>query len=325
MTKCETNPRMKARHSRIAFCLTMISLVLGRATWAADDEAPGGILGGAKNPGQAAYLEQISHSPAGPVPGIPEPILLWPAGAPGAVPDAAGVFTDEDKPALYAFPAAAGHNTGAAFLVLPGGAFTNRCMDNEGVQIARFLNRNGIGGFVLRYRIGPNYPGRSISTMDGLRAMRYLRAHAADYGISPDRIGAIGFSAGAELQGDVFYNSPTDGDPAAADPIDRVSARANFSALIYGGRNPRNPAVAPPTFLFNTIEDSGHLNVEVAVLNALRGAGVPVEAHFYQVGPHGTSMSPGDPELGQWPGLMIAWLQAGGFVAKLPPAPYKEP
>jgi acetyl esterase/lipase len=300
-------------------------LALVATAWAADEDGVGGIVGGAKNPGQAAYIEQIKSSPAGAVAGIPEPILLWPAGAPGAVSDAAGVLTDEDKPALYAFPAPAAHNTGAAFLVLPGGAFTNRCMDNEGVQIARFLNRNGIGGFVVRYRIGPNYPGRSISTMDGLRAMRYLRAHAADYGISPDRVGVIGFSAGAELQGDAFYNSTTDGDPAAADPIDRVPARADFSALIYGGRNPRNPAAAPPTFLFNTIEDAGHLNVEVSVLNALRAAGVPVEAHFYQVGPHGTSMSPGDPELGQWPGLMMAWLQTGGFLAKQPPLPSKAP
>jgi acetyl esterase/lipase len=291
---------------------------------AAGPESDGGIPGGPRNPGQAAYLDQIEHG-AGAVPGIPEPILLWPAGAPGAVPDAGGRFTDEDKPALYAFPAAAGNNTGAAFLVIPGGAFTNRCMDNEGVQIARFLNRHDIAGFVLRYRIGPNYPSRAISTMDGLRAMRYVRAHAADYGISSDRIGVIGFSAGAELQGDAFYNGMAEGDPAAADPVDRVSARANFSALIYGGRNFRNPAAAPPTFLFNTLEDAGHLNVEVAMMNALRGAGVPVEAHFYQVGPHGTSMSPGDPELGQWPDLMIGWLEAGGFIARPPPARARHP
>jgi acetyl esterase/lipase len=285
-------------------------------TLAADAvKAVGGILGGPKNPGQAAYVEQIEHATPGPVPGIPEPVLLWPNGAPEAVPDANGVFTDEDKPALYAFPAPAATNTGAAFIIVPGGAFTNRCMDNEGVQIAKFLNRHGISGFVLRYRIGPNYPRRTISTMDGHRAIRYVRAQAAALKISPDRIGVIGFSAGAELLGDAFYNAISEGDPAAADPIDRVSARANFSALIYGGRNVQNPASAPPTFLFNTIEDSGHLNVEVSVLNSLRGAGVPVEAHFNQVGPHGTAMSPGDPLLGDWPELMVKWLRVGGFLA----------
>lgn len=283
----------------------------------------GGIVGGPKNPGQAAYVEQLGLAGPGPVPGVPEPILLWPAGAPEAVPDADGVFTDEDKPAIYAFPAPANRNTGAAFIIVPGGGFTNRCMDNEGVQIAKFLNRHGIAGFVLRYRIGPNYPRRNISTMDGHRAMRYVRAHAADYTLSPDRIGVIGFSAGGELLGDAFYNTILEGDPSAADPLDRVSTRANFSALIYGGRNLQHPADAPPTFLFNTLEDGGHLSVELSVLNSLRGAGVPVEAHFYQVGPHGTSMSLGDPLLGEWPELMVKWMQVGGLLAAKPPASAK--
>lgn len=283
------------------------------ATASAENVADGigGILGGPKNPGQAAYVEQIRRAPAGPVSGIPEPILLWPQGAPGAVADAQGVLTDEDKPALYAFPATGVNPTRAAFLVVPGGAFTNRGMDNEGVQVARFLNRNGIAGFVLRYRIGPNYPSRTFSTADGQRAMRVIRANADQFGVDPNRIGVIGFSAGAELIGDAFYNSAGEADPAAPDPIDRVSARANFSALIYGGRTVQKPAAAPPTFLFNTIEDAGHLGVQVSVLDSLRGAGVAVEAHFYQVGPHGTSMSPGDPQLGQWPALMVNWMNVG--------------
>ena len=276
----------------------------------------GGLIGEPKNPGQAAYVEQLKRAGSGPVPGIPAPILLWPEGAPGAVPDAKGVFTDEDKPAIYAFPAPANNNTGAAFLVIPGGAFSNRVSDAEGVQVAKFLNRNGISSFVLRYRISPNYPSRTFSTQDAHRAMRYIRAHAAEYKIAPERIGIIGFSAGSELGGDAFYNSSREGDPQAADVLDRVSTKANFAALIYGGRNVQNPAGAPPTFLFNTIEDAGHLNVEVSVMNSLRGAGVPVEAHFYQVGPHGTSMSPGDPQLGQWPELMIRWMKGLGFIGK---------
>ncbi len=280
---------------------------------AADEPAIGGILGGPKNPGQVAYVEQAKLMGPGPVSGIPEPILLWPNGAPGAVADANGAFGDEDKPALYIFPAAKGNNTGAAFLVLAGGGFTNRCMDNEGVQIAKFLNRNGMAGFVLRYRIGPNYQ-RTASQLDAHRAMRYIRAHAAEYGIVPDRLGVIGFSAGSELEGDAFFNNIAEADPTAADPLDRPSARANFAALIYGGRNPQKPADAPPTFMFNTIEDGGHLTPEIQVMNALRTAGVPVEAHFYQVGPHGTSMSPGDPQLGQWPELMVKWLKVGGYV-----------
>ena len=295
----------------------LASLLVAAVALAADlPKNLGGLLSPPKNPGQAAYLEQLQLAGPGPVPGIPEPILLWPNGAPDALPDADGVFTDEDKPALYAFPADKGNNTRAAFIVVAGGGFSNRCMDNEGVQVAKFLNRHGLSGFVLRYRIAPNYPRRTTSTMDGHRAIRYVRAHAADYGISPDRIGVIGFSAGGELLGDAFYNTILAGDPAATDPLDRVATHANFSALIYGGRNLTRPADAPPTFLFNTIEDGGHLNVELSVLNSLRGAGVPVEAHFYQVGPHGTSMSPGDPLLGEWPELMVKWLKVGGFLGK---------
>lgn len=286
------------------------------AVVAVAQENLGGIVGGPKNPGQAAYVEQLQRAGSDPIPGIPAPIVLWPEGAPGAVPDANGVFTDEDKPAIYAFPAPANHNTGAAFIVIPGGGFTNRVTDTEGVQVAKFLNRQGISGFVLRYRIGPNYPSRTFSTQDAQRAMRYIRAHAAEYKIAPDRIGVMGFSAGSELAGDAFYNSSKEGEAPAVDPLDRVTTKANFAVLIYGGRNVQNPAGAPPTFLFNTIEDSGHLNVEVSVMNSLRGAGVPVEAHFYQVGPHGTTMSPGDPQLGQWPELMIRWMKNSGFIAK---------
>jgi acetyl esterase/lipase len=203
---------------------------------------------------------------------------------------------------------------------MPGGGFTNLCLDNEGVQIARFLNRNGISAFVLNYRLGPNY-ARNFATVDSHRAMQYIRAHAADYKISPDRIGAIGFSAGSELEAGSFLNGVDPGDPTAADPLSRISTAPNFDVLIYGGvRMVQNPAAAPPMFMFNTLEDSSHLTEEIPVLDALRGAGVPVEAHWYQVGPHGTSMSPGDPELGQWPDLMVKWLKVNGFLAPKAPA-----
>jgi len=261
---------------------------------------------------QAIYAEQLKHTPD-PVPGIPAPVLLWPEGAPGAIPDANGNFTDEDKPALYCFPAPADKNTGTAFLIIPGGAFTNRVADHEGVQIARFLNAHGIGGFVLRYRIQPNYRN-NISVLDANRALRYLRAHAAEFKLSPDRVGTIGFSAGAELEGDAFYNGVVPADPASADSLDHFSTRPNFIALIYGGRTPRDPASAPPTFMFNTIEDAGHLNAEVNAWSALRAANVPTEVHFYNYGEHGTSMSPGDPLLGEWPELMINWLKTSGFL-----------
>ncbi len=269
--------------------------------------------GGSANPGIAAYLEQLAHTP-NPVPGVPEPILLWPEGTPEAVPDANGVFTDEDKPALYAYPAPPDRNSGAAVLVLPGGAFTNRAIDQEGVQMAQWFRRQGLSAFVLRYRIRPNYSGR-VTTMDAHRAMRSIRANAARYGIAVDRIGTIGSSAGAELVGDAFFNDVGLADPAAPDPVDRVSAASNFNVLIYGGRTLRNPSGAAPTFMFVTLEDGGnHLAPQINALNGLRAAGIPVEAHWYQDGPHGTSMSPGDPQLGQWPDLLVRFLAGRGLI-----------
>jgi acetyl esterase/lipase len=307
---------MKFNSTSDFFRALLFSVGVGlMATASLAQENIGGFLGGPKNPEQTEFVEQVKRTGLGQIKGVPTPILLWPAGAPGAIPDVNEVFTDEDKPALYPYPASGGANTGAAFLVLPGGAFTNRATDVEGVQVAKFLSRRGISAFMLRYRIRPNYAG-SISTQDAHRAMRYIRAHAAEYNIDPNRIGIIGFSAGAELGGDAFYNGISLGDAQAADPLDRISARSNFGAMIYGGRPAQKPADAPPTFFFNTIEDGSHLNVEVPMMNALRGAGIPVEAHFYQVGPHGTGMSPGDPQLGQWPELMILWMRSSGFLGK---------
>jgi acetyl esterase/lipase len=268
---------------------------------------------GVTNPGIAAYLEQLKYTP-NPVPGVAEPLLLWPGGAPNAVPDARGVFTDEDAPAIYPYPAPAATNTGTAMLVIPGGAFTNRAIDQEGIQVARWLNRQGIGAFVLRYRIRPNYNGQ-ISIADAHRAMRVVRAHAPEYGLDPNRVGTIGFSAGAELAGDAFFNRVLPGDPGAVEPLDRISTRPNFNVLIYGGRNLTAPATVPPTFMFVTLEDGGnHLAPQIDVMTGLRRNGIPVEAHWYQDGPHGTSMSPGDPQLGQWPDLLINWLRAQGLL-----------
>lgn len=309
---------MKSAFAPQRFLPALFALALPLSGIAAEPPPPGGLVGGAKNPGQAAYLEALARQPASPVPGIPEPILLWPNGAPKAVPDANGVFTDEDKPAIYAFPAPANNNTGAAFLVLPGGGFTNRVSDTEGVQIAKFLNKHGIGGFVLRYRIGPNYPDRATATADAHRGMRFIRAHAAEYNVDAIRIGAIGFSAGAELETNAFYNAVPNGDPAATDTLERFSAKANFGVLIYGGSAVQNPASAPPTFFFATIEDGGGSRATITVFDPLRQAGVPVEAHYFHVGPHGTTMSPGDPQLGQWPDLMIKWLKTSGYLTAQP-------
>ena len=123
----------------------------------------------------------------------PRVIELWPKGAPGAT-----GTSDEDKPAIIPYLPAPDKNTGAGVLICPGGAFTNRAVNHEGLLIAQWLKARGIAGFVLRYRILPLYT-RNDSTQDALRGLRYLRARAAEFRLDPNRIGLIGFSAGAEL------------------------------------------------------------------------------------------------------------------------------
>lgn len=154
---------------------------------------------------------------------LPETITLWPHGAPLAQ----GSQT-EDTPRLLVYrPARVKSTTGV--LVIPGGGYVHLSLPTEGDEIARFLNAAGIPAFVLEYRLGPRYR-HPAQLDDAQRAMRYLRAHAADYKLQ--KIGAAGFSAGGHLASMLGTFNPS-GDPRAADPVDRESARPDFLVLAY--------------------------------------------------------------------------------------------
>src|SRR5690606_16881394 len=131
---------------------------------------------------------------------LASPILLWPDGAPGAT----GI-SDEDKPAIIPFVPEPSKRNGAAVLVIPGGGFTIRAVDHEGVLVAQWFKEHGITAFLLRYRLSPLYT-RNDWIKDGQRGMQYIRAHAAQYQISANRVGAVGFSAGASLIVDMIVN-----------------------------------------------------------------------------------------------------------------------
>ena len=244
---------------------------------------------------------------------LADPILLWPNGAPGA----SGV-SDEDKPAVIPFIPEASKRNGAAILVVPGGGFTIRAVDHEGVLVAQWLKDHGITAFLLRYRLRPIYD-RTDWIKDGQRAMQFIRSHATEYHLSIDRVGAIGFSAGANLIADMAVNVvPTQSN--ATDPLDQFSSKPDFMILGYGSmRIPANidsTAVAglPPTFMYGTAEDRSSNGGMQEMLSRLYRAGVPVEAHFFQNGIHGTGFALGDPILGQWTNLLHNWLVVGGFL-----------
>ncbi|MBL8173630.1 MAG: alpha/beta hydrolase [Bryobacterales bacterium] len=264
--------------------------------------------------------------------------LLYPKGTPGA----AGA-EDVDKPTLAYWPADAAKNSGTAVVVCPGGGYRNLAMDHEGRQIAEWLNKQGISAFVLKYRLGPRYHHPAMLN-DAQRAIRMVRAEAGKLGVAPDRIGIWGFSAGGHLASTASTHFD-DGNPSAADAVERVGSRPDFAILAYPvisfttdyvhkgsrtnllGENPDPQLVrhlsnelqvtsrTPPTFLFHTNEDTG-VPPENSVLYylALRKAGVPAEMHIYEPGRHGVGLAPTHPVLSSWGGRLADWFKTRGLV-----------
>lgn len=251
---------------------------------------------------------------------LADPILLWPDGAPGAT-----GTSDEDKPAIIPFIPEAGKRNGAAVLVVPGGGFTIRAVDHEGVLVAQWLKEHGITAFLLRYRLRPIYT-RNEWNRDGQRAMQYIRAHTNEYNISINRVGAVGFSAGANLIPDMILSTGTI-QQSSKDKLDMESAKPDFMILAYGSM--RIPQMDdslirksfPPTFMYGTVEDRSSQGGIIDMYSRLYRAGVKVEGHFFQNGIHGTGFAVGDPVLGEWPKLMYTWLKINGWLTDKPQVP----
>jgi acetyl esterase/lipase len=269
---------------------------------------------------------------------MPKAELLWPDGAPGAQGS-----QDEDRPTLTPYVLPAGRGTGTAVIVCPGGGYQHLSMDKEGDQPARWLNSLGIMAFVLKYRLGPKYHHPN-ELMDAQRAIRTVRTRAAEYGVLPDRIGIMGFSAGGHLAASAGTHFDA-GNSSAADPIDRVGSRPDFLVLCYAvitfsepyahqgslhallGEQPdaklvtelsnelQVTAKTPPAFLFHTTTDAT-VPVENSVMfyMALRKAGVPAELHIYERGPHGVGLAPTDEALSSWPARLADWLRVRGLL-----------
>jgi acetyl esterase/lipase len=264
--------------------------------------------------------------------------LLWPDGAPGAIGASAA-----DQPSLTIFLPEASEAVGTGVVVCPGGGYGHLATDKEGDQPAKWLNSLGIAAFVLKYRIAPRYH-YPAEIEDGQRAVRFVRFHAQDYGISPERIGIWGFSAGGHLASSVGTHLDR-GKPGAADPIDRASDRPDFMILSYAvisfttpythvgsmhnllGPHPDPKLVrsfsnelqvtseTPPAFLFSTDSDQA-VPAENSVLFylALRKHHVPAEMHIFRLGPHGVGLAQNYASLSIWPTLLAHWLRVQGML-----------
>jgi acetyl esterase/lipase len=284
--------------------------------------------------GQAPAVQQTVAAAAN----GPAPMLLWPKGAPGAL----GV-ADEDKPSLTAYLPAA-NPTKTAVVIAPGGGYQHLSMVREGSDVAAWLNARGVAAFLLKYRLGTKYHN-PIELGDAQRAIRMVRAHAAEYGVATDRVGMWGFSAGGHLTATAGTHFDA-GNAAAVDAIERESSRPDFLILAYPVITMEAPYVhtgsrmyllgdapaqadvdamsaelhvtaqTPPTFLFSTTDDrTVPIMNSVMFYEALVKAGVPVEMHVFQHGGHGSGLAPANPQLSPWTEMLIKWMRERGYAA----------
>jgi len=235
------------------------------------------------------------------------------------------VVTNVSQPSLTAFLPEAGN--GAAVIIAPGGGFHALSINSEGNDVARWLNEHGVAAFVLRYRLVPT-EGEAVAEMmrkpqqqtradmdsvvplagaDGLAALRLVRSRADEFGIDPERLGFMGFSAG----GAVAIVTATQYD---------ASSRPAFVAPIYAGGNDMGslivPADAPPLFIAAATDDQlGLATTSIVLYNKWLDAKKPVELHMYASGGHGFGMRRQDLPSDSWIDRFGEWLTAAGFTS----------
>jgi acetyl esterase/lipase len=266
---------------------------------------------------------------------------LWPAGAPGAL-----GHEPKDIPTLTAYLPEGTNAPTAALVICPGGGYSHLAK-HEGELYARWLNAQGIAGFVLTYRLGGtngyHYPAM---LQDAARALRLVRARAGDWNVDPQRVGVIGSSAGGHMAALIATKFDA-GDPQATDPIERASSRPDLAVLCYpvitlddryahqgSKKNLLGPAPAPgladeispekhvttntpPCFLWATADDQAvPVENSLKFAEALRAAGVPFALHIYESGKHGLGLGSHAWEPDKflpWTRECAAWLQQHGF------------
>jgi acetyl esterase/lipase len=273
--------------------------------------------------------------------GEPVRVRLWEDGAPGTPATKA-----ENEPVLFLYRATGEGAMKTAVVVCPGGGYRHLAMDHEGRQIAEWFNALGVTAAVLQYRNNSSGHQHPVPMMDGQRAIRAVRARCDEWGLDPQKIGVMGFSAGGHLASTLATHFDG-GQGDSADVIERASSRPDFVILCYpvismtesymhGGSREnllgKKPDAAlarslsnetqvtsdtPPTFIFQTDADTA-VPAEncVAFYLALRRAGVPAEMHIYQDGKHGVGLAREVVATSTWPERLRDWMRVRGLVER---------
>lgn len=241
------------------------------------------------------------------------------------------VVSNVTKPTLTVFKPAPDQKNGTAIIVAPGGGFMALSITSEGIDVAKYLAAKGVTAFVLKYRLAhtgedatqefadlyeKNKPkfqelvGKVVplTIADGLAAVAYVRQHASEFGVSPDRIGIIGFSAGGTVAAGVAYHYATEGRPAFVAPIYAAAGRLKDLPV---------PADAPPMFIAAATDDNlGLAPDSVALYQKWTEAHRSVELHMYAKGGHGFGMHQHNIPTDHWIDRFADWLDLQGFLKK---------
>jgi acetyl esterase/lipase len=240
------------------------------------------------------------------------------------------VVANVSRPSLTVFKPSPELRNGTALVICPGGGFMALSIASEGTDVAKYMVARGVTAFVLKYRIAHTGEDATqeftaqiadrhkfektvskiipLAVADGLAAVTYVRQHAAEWGVSPDRVGIVGFSAGGRVTSGVAFNYRPEGRPA-------------FVAPIYAGgeisKDVPVPADAPPMFIAAATDDSLGLAPEsVSLYERWTGANKSAELHLYAKGGHGFGMRKQGLPTDHWIDRFADWLELQGLLNK---------
>jgi acetyl esterase/lipase len=271
----------------------------------------------------------------------PQVVELWPSAPPGEngpideekttkLSDGRTTgLTNVSKPTITVYRPEPGRAHGLAIVVCPGGGYNLLAWDHEGEQVAAWLKDLGVTAVLLKYRV-PRRPGTPRNEpprqalMDAQRAVALTRSRASEWGIDPNRIGILGFSAGGHLAAWASTNA----DKLAYDPVDdadKAGSRPDFAVVIYPGGivkrgtgefapEIRVDETTPPMFIAMSNDDPVGPENAVQLYQALARAKVPVELHIYATGGHGYGMRKSDNPASSWPRRCEEWLRNRGLL-----------